>query len=122
MTSAIFIPSTKVGTPQFEFVHEDWTLGRIKEVLDVEFIESVNLGKNQIMYIDDPGMAFKPWNPLASVLFWRTRGSGDLIFGNALVMGYDQEGESANVHPDLLLTVAKMATAMMTEGTMNELA
>lgn len=116
MISAIFIPAGPVDHPTFTYIHrEKFELEHLYELLNCDTLDSVMLGKGQVMYVDDLGRSKKlPYNGIASVLYHRLRG-GDMIVGNALVMGYDEEGETVSVSKDTLILVARLA-ATIVEG------
>ena len=113
MLSTVFIPAGPVDSPTFSYIHrEKFDLEHMYELLNCDLIECIGLGKRQYMYVDELGrqknLAF---NGLASMIYHRMRG-GDMIVGNALLMGANEEGETVNVSNDLLLLVAKLATSI----------
>lgn len=112
----IYIPSKDVADGEFAYEScDDTGLRFLYDKLSVETLEGVTLGKNQVMYIDDVGrLNGSPINVLASAVYNRTRG-GDLICGDAVIFGYDNEGETTDVDPDMVALVAKLATSITTD-------
>jgi len=121
--SGIFIPAGPIDQPSFTYCHrEEWSIDALREMLNGAFVEGINLGLGQFMYVDEDGQQNNlPINGIASALYHRRRG-GNVIVGNALVLGVDRNGENCSVSHDTVLLVAKIATAMTTEGNLNELA
>jgi hypothetical protein len=117
MISGIHIPAGPVDQPTFTYVHrETFNLDDIHLYLGgADVFDSVMLGKNQVMYVDDLGRPKNlSLNAIGTALYQRLRG-GDFIVGDVLILGYDDEGETCSVSTDTLLVVAKIASALARE-------
>lgn len=113
MIAAIFIPAGPIDQPSFTYsVRPEWSLETLHEALNCELFDVVNLGKNQMMYVDDLGrQKGLTFNAVATTLYHRLRG-GDMIVGNVVVLGCTPDGETCSVSSDILHLTASMAAIL----------
>lgn len=87
----------RYSEPTVTFSEIDGSLERMQKIVG-GWIEPIQLPNGCLMYVNEEGRILDlPKNPLASVFCAVSGRPYDHIYGNAIVLGVDEEGQEADV-------------------------